>query len=531
MPPSNTRQEWPNTIDVVNSALWQLIPEPPVSFQSEGGKSYIPFNGLRITSDVLKDYSSSGSVNLARLWSTGLWGLVYNTDSKVYSAVKLFKVDLVGSQNAIEAKNLPYMFYNKAFGGYSRPFKPVANFEFHFLTTKRSPYKIKTSAQLSEWVKERKQDKTPGMVDGVRTGLDQHRPGSASITTSTSITDTRTYEIKVNDFLTLRMPITSHPMSGGSWPYVFLGAVNEQLREKGFSEADIELIITQALRVVGVGVPGTSSSIGGGSTGSSRGLSQPSNTPETPRDFPIVQTITRLPSGASLVDDQSMKRMPQSSIRPQIRQAYINNIGEREEEAFYFDYVPTTISYTLGGTTWNEIPRTLDAPLIEFMGHTLTRVQMSFLIAGERVEAGPTGNTNVPDGLDIDVEDRITQLRRIASRPSPVMIYGLDDIFNIQLQQAQATGVSCNWAIVDLSMVAKRRTGGVRSLISVAQVNLSLMEMPISEERVTMMRPLRLQQVPTPKPGGASGAGTPIRPDLWSAYLTKPVQNTLLVQT
>jgi len=542
MPPSNQRKEWPD-IDV-NSDEWQMTSEPPIAFQSENGKSFIDYRTkiktgttykieyyVGTTVSGLDDVLDIGvsSLSLAKLWSTGLWGLVYNDATKVYSAVKLFRADLATSQDSLES-SVPYMFCNKWDGKYTPPYNITTGFRFLFITNKRSPYKYKTSAQMQDWIKERRKDTTPGF-DLTQTGIDRFGSGP-SITTSTSTN--HFYDLKVNDYLTLRMPFSSHPFFNANWPQRFASAVIDALKEKGISSDDIRQFgqeyIQAAIRAIN-GSPGSgSTNIAGGSSGSSRGIIPPSNIPETPVNLPPIEFSTRLPSGGRLVNIEAMSKRDPSTIKPQIRQAFINNVGETEEESFYFDYIPATVSYTLGGSTWNEIPRTLDSPLMEWTSQTLTRVQMSFLIAGDRLEQAFGGTRSVPDGLEIDVEERIRQIRRIASRPSPVFIYGLDDIFNIHLHFAQSSGEPCAWAVADLAITAKRRTGGCPSLISVAQVNISFIQMPI-ENAYTMRLPKLELQPTTPTAGSSTGSRTPIRPDLWTEYLAKPLPNSLLIQT
>lgn len=532
MPPSSTRQEWPNGI--YSAQTFRITGEPPVTFRSQNGKSYATTTA--INSQALKEQIGLETAHVSKLWSTGLFGLVYNDQTKIYSAVKLFRVDLVASQDLWE-RLVPYVFWNKFTPS---PFPPAGDADWHFLTNKRSRFKYKTATQLREWI-DHQNNLKPGFVnapdrvdrDGGLSILDEFGAGPSP---STSL-GAQFFDLRVNDYLTIQLPISSHPWATGNWYRNFGDVVIAALRRKGFSAAAIaqsgyEIIDAAIRKLEALSAPGSdTTSVGGGTTGSSGRKTPPSNNTVTPLD-PInsFNVKVRLPSGAQLVDTDAMSKIAPNTIKPHLRQAFTNRSGEKTEETFYFEYVPSTISYTLGGSTWNEIPRTLDAPIVEWSSYGLTRVQMTFLVAGTRLVDIGNGQTTVPDGLNVSIEDRIQLLRRMASRTSPVVVYGLDDIFNIQLERSQVTGVPCSWAISDLSITAKRRTDGTPSRISVAQVNMSLIEFPIEITSAFTLPTLQLQTPPPPAPGSRTGGTTAIRPDLWTEFLMKPVENVLLVE-
>lgn len=545
-------QPWPD-IPLIESQ-WNLTFDPPVAYSSETGRSYVdltyestlgdynpgPDRKVRVapdfTSEALTPLIGRNKVAIGRLWSTGVFGLILNPDSKVYSAVKLFRADLVSSQDAFES-NVPYLFWNKFS---PKPYPLSATADWVLYAPSRSLYIPKTAAQLRDWIKT--QNARANEPDGMDTqpsrgyngsGIslyqeaineaEQRLAGNESLTVSYT-------ELKLSDYLTIKIPSSTTSAN-------FASRVIEALRASGVPEAELrqfrQQFINQAIRAaMGTSGPtisgGNTGSISGGTTGSSGGSVPPSNETVTPSISLPIQTIIRIPSGARLVDTTGPGGNPASSVRPSFRQAYIDGSGQNAEDIFYFDYVPSTISYTLGGSVWNEIPRTFNSPLVEWTSYGLTRIQMTFLIAGTRLESQTNGSRIVPDGLNVDIEDRIQLLRRMATRPSPIVVYGLDDIFNIQLQQAQATGIPCNWAITDLSITAKRRTEGPPSLISVAQVNLSLIEFPVETVAASPLGTLKLQ-IPSPDTHGGNDGQNAIRPDLWTAFLSTPIQNVLLI--
>ena len=215
--------------------------------------------------------------------------------------------------------------------------------------------------------------------------------------------------------------------------------------------------------------------------------------------------------------------------RPFIIQRFTDTDGNPVERKFIFPYTPQTISYTPGGSEWNEIPRSTDSPLVEWNAWSLTKVQMSFIVAGTRIETNGKINTEVPDGINVDVEDDLQMLRAMATLPLPVTIFGLDSIFDLQLRQASVTAVPSEWAISDLSITAKRRTNTTPSLISVAQVSLSLIEYPIEKQSLYRLPKLKIPGAPPPPttPGG----GTPGNPDLWSPILQDSVWGSIVAPT
>ena len=211
--------------------------------------------------------------------------------------------------------------------------------------------------------------------------------------------------------------------------------------------------------------------------------------------------------------------------KPYIFQRYTDGKGDLYERKFVFPYVPQTISYTPGGSEWNEVPRSTDSPLVEWNSWSLTKVQMSFIVAGKRDESG----VMVPDGINEDVEDELQMLRAMATLPFPVTIFGLDDIFDLQLRQAAITGIPTEWAITDLSITAKRRTTFSPSLISVAQVSLSLTEYPIEKQNIYRLPKLKIPGTPPPPPN--PGGGNPSGPDLWTPILQPSVRDSIVLPT
>jgi len=295
-------------------------------------------------------------------------------------------------------------------------------------------------------------------------------------------------------------------------PYVLTAQINRgitvSLLLKGYTQAQIdEYFKTRKLPTR----PGNNSITGSG----------------TSETTPTLSFVDYGEATVSVKTSNGYSEIPQRTLenKPYIFQRYTDSKGDLYERKFAFTHIPQTISYTPGGSEWNEIPRSTDSPLVEWNSWNLTKVQMSFIVAGKRNESGVA----VPDGIDIDVEDELQLLRAMATLPFPVTIFGLDDIFDLQLRQASITGVPSEWAITDLSITAKRRTTFSPSLISVAQVNLSLTEYPIEKQNIYRLPKLRIPGTPPPPPN--PGGGNPSGPNLWTPILQPSVRDSIVPPT
>lgn len=295
-------------------------------------------------------------------------------------------------------------------------------------------------------------------------------------------------------------------------PYALTALINRGITNlllyKGYTQAQIdEYFKTRKLPTQ----PGNNSITGSGTSESTPTLSFV--------DYGEATVSVKTSNGYSEIPQRTLEN------KPYIFQRYTDGKGDLYERKFAFTHIPQTISYTPGGSEWNEIPRSTDSPLVEWNSWNLTKVQMSFIIAGKRKESGG----EVPDGIDIDVEDELQLLRAMATLPFPVTIFGLDDIFDLQLRQASITGVPSEWAITDLSITAKRRTTFTPSLISVAQVSLSLTEYPIEKQNIYRLPKLKIPGTPPPPPN--PGGGNPSGPDLWTPILQPSVRDSIVLPT
>ena len=201
-----------------------------------------------------------------------------------------------------------------------------------------------------------------------------------------------------------------------------------------------------------------------------------------------------------------------ASARPQMVQRYTRPAtadvkAANLDDVFTFRYIPQGIKYSGLGSEWVEIPRAEDVPFVDWARWQLMKVSFSFIIANDRTEQG---GRIVPDGLESSVDSQIEQLRRMAQRKNPVMLFNFDDMLSFQLRRGAANRTSPNMEFVinDLSITATRRTTDptdgtptTPSQIAVAQVEITLTEIPVEVVGIVALPPIQSPFIPPPKKG------------------------------
>ena len=181
------------------------------------------------------------------------------------------------------------------------------------------------------------------------------------------------------------------------------------------------------------------------------------------------------------------------SGKPELTQTYMSFNQdtfrlEAKVERFFFPMIPNTVSYSGLGSRWVEIPRKGDFPIVEWSDWALMKVQFEFLVAKEM------------DGLFHDVAGQLNQLRRMAQRRNPVVVHGMDNLFQLQLKRAADTNKPLQFVIADFTIQSQRRTvlEGDKE-ITAAQCSMTLQEMPIEDMNLVTMSipPLHDSSVPT----------------------------------
>lgn len=231
-------------------------------------------------------------------------------------------------------------------------------------------------------------------------------------------------------------------------------------------------------------------------------INGPAEQPTLPA--PIIKIVTRMPQGYA-------GRGAAASVRPQMVQRYTKPAEADApainlDDVFTFRYIPQGIKYSGLAAEWTEIPRAEDVPFIDWTRWQLMKVSFSFIIANDRTE---TGGRIVPDGLESSVDSQIEQLRRMAQRKTSVMLFNFDDMLSFQLRRGAANRTSPNMEFVinDLSVTATRRTTDASdgtpstpSQIAVAQVEITLTEIPVEVVGIVALPPIDSPYLPPSPP-------------------------------
>jgi hypothetical protein len=203
-------------------------------------------------------------------------------------------------------------------------------------------------------------------------------------------------------------------------------------------------------------------------------------------------------------------------------------------DTFIFPYIPQNIRYSDIGSAWQEVPRAMNTSFVDWAGYKLMKVSMDFLVSAQYIPniKNKDGKvivqgTAVSDGLMTSVTNELNMLRRMATNKFPVTLEGFDDILQIQMARSrfeQPRGLQ--FVIQDLNITAGRRTidattglATTPSLISAAQVSITLQEIPVETVTIVKLPPLELG-TPVVGKGGGGGGGGAVTLGLQSELLT-----------
>jgi hypothetical protein len=272
--------------------------------------------------------------------------------------------------------------------------------------------------------------------------------------------------------------------------------ISNHLEKAGYSVDQIEWYFNPNVNPLGVTL-GIDSTEKTGDAGGNSGEQPPKLTPPTPA---VTRLVVRAPVGYTKPAGRG------DDLRPHMAQvgSYLS-----EPDRYYFRQIPNQVSYQGLGSRWVEIPRKGDFPIVEWSDWALMKVQFDFLVAHDM------------DGLFADVSTDIDQLRRMAQRPLPVSVFGMDQLFSLQMKRAQSTGRAMQFVIADFTVKSARRTvlEGDKE-ITAAQCSMTLQEIPIEEMSIVEMGmpPMTGPAVPAPKTDGETGSDpkySDLLPPLW----------------
>lgn len=168
----------------------------------------------------------------------------------------------------------------------------------------------------------------------------------------------------------------------------------------------------------------------------------------------------------------------------------LKDVREKITRRHVFDIVPNTFQISQLSSTWNEVERSGNYPMVDWAKYNLTKCSFSFLVSGNRVEVAKIGSgeasvtTVLNDGLDVSVDEQIENIRIIAGTPSPVRLYNLNTLLSTSFRYPYLENTrGIQWVIADMSVNVTRMTPNGRS-IAVAEVSITLNEYPLISREI-----------------------------------------------
>lgn len=249
---------------------------------------------------------------------------------------------------------------------------------------------------------------------------------------------------------------------------------------------------------------------GNSTTGSSGGKPNSASAPNTFTPAKSqTKVVVRMPLGYSAPTTVT------GIEKPALVQFYTEKDADGKDspqnESFVFDYIPNNVRYSDLGSEWQEIPRALNYAFVDWNKYKLMKISLSFLIAEQRQDS----STTVGDGIYNSVDEKITKLRRMASRKNPISVLNMDDLLSIQLKRSDTQSRGMEFVIQDLSITANRRTVDavtgkptVPSHIAAAQVEMTLQEIPVESVTLIKLPNLTFTKPIIPKKGNGVDIGS-----------------------
>lgn len=223
-----------------------------------------------------------------------------------------------------------------------------------------------------------------------------------------------------------------------------------------------------------------------------------SGQPDKPLNTPASKPVT-----VKILDARIMNNGNNSAAynpnerRPYMEQKYFVFTPEGKQEItrrHVFDVIPNSFEFSQLSSTWNEVERSGNYPLVDWAKYNLTKVSFKFLVHGTRKDELTTSTgvrtTVVNDGLDKDVDEQLDNLRSIGGAPHLVRIYNMNTFLtdSYRYPYLQKAG-AIQWAIGDMSVTATRLTP-YGSKIATAEVSLTLVEYPVVGRDIVALPPL-----------------------------------------
>jgi hypothetical protein len=184
---------------------------------------------------------------------------------------------------------------------------------------------------------------------------------------------------------------------------------------------------------------------------------------------------------------------------PQMVQYYKSGDSQLQTTArHYFLPKPNQINYQNLGSEWTEIERVGRIPLVDWKNYRLMKVSFQFLVIPENTyRTGAFGET-ADDGITISIDEKLENLRNMAARPYPVILYGFDDLLINANPFSMSTGAGVQFVINELTVSSLIRTA--TGSINRATCDITLQEVPIEYINIISLPKLVPGQIIPPVP-------------------------------
>lgn len=191
------------------------------------------------------------------------------------------------------------------------------------------------------------------------------------------------------------------------------------------------------------------------------------------------------------------------STRPQLVQQYrytdtvysadgrqsVSKQVEIDPLIYEFPFTPREVQYSGLGSTWTEVARAGNFPIVDWQSYQLLKISFNFDVVDTTISRGSEGF-----GMDYPVDEQLNVLRKMALAPYPVSFLNMDEIMSKELRYPLFTkGRGVEFVINDFSITSIQRTDESKNLgskISRATCSITLQEIPIENANIVYMRPI-----------------------------------------
>ena len=181
----------------------------------------------------------------------------------------------------------------------------------------------------------------------------------------------------------------------------------------------------------------------------------------------------------------------------------VTNTRERIIRTHVFNIIPNSFEFSQLSSVWNEVERSGNYAMVDWSKYNLTKCTFRFLIAGKRIDSIDPGtatakSVEVNDGLDVDIDEQIENLRAMGGGPYPIVLHNLNTLTSTSFRFPYVNNTrNIQWVIADMSITATRMTPNGRKMAA-AEVSITLNEYPIIARDIIPLPPLAPDN-PVPK--------------------------------